>query len=94
MSTCEHRDFWVHADVNRLTDVDGGPVTGYSMDLHVFCRDCNEPFEFIGPPIGLDRRGPRVSFDATELRAPIRPRSAPPGFGLDGPGFTMREPGP
>ena len=48
-----------------------------------------------GVQAGLRPDRPMVSVDETELRAPIRPESADPDFGLGIPGFavTWREPG-
>lgn len=85
---CDHPDFGVHADVNRLTDVEGGPVERYSMDVRVVCVACGESFVFIGTPTGWSPRQPATSIDGSEVHLPIRPASAPPGWGEDGPGFA------
>ena len=93
---CPHVDFDVHAKVNRLVasepkDGEIPPATGYSADLIITCHDCFEPFVWIGPmPVGLLPGRPAVSVDGTELRAPLRPRSAPETFGLNRPGFGVR----
>lgn len=87
--SCEHVDFAVFVDVARITDGDDGPVTSYSATVLVECSACGEPFEWIGPPVGLSPRYPTVSVDGTGLRAPLRPRSAPSGFGESGPGFRV-----
>jgi hypothetical protein len=87
---CPHEDFDVYAAINRLTSVEGGPVTGYSANIRVECRNCKEPFRWIGLPAGIDPRRPACSVDETELRAPIRPASADPDFGLGLPGFAVR----
>lgn len=89
---CEHLDFAATVTVNRLTQVDGGPVTGYSADIRVSCEGCGEPFDWIGLSVGLSPRLPMASLDGHELRAPLRPASAAPGFGLAGPGFSVRLP--
>lgn len=96
MSTCPHVDFDVIAEVNRFVDRDPeqGQIpaaTGFSVDLKVCCRDCREPFVWVGQmPIGASPGEPRVSVDGTELRAPIRPSSTSRGFGLGRPGFGVR----
>lgn len=87
---CPHGNFDVHAEVSRLSETDGGPVTGYSADIRVNCRDCAEPFRWVGLQAGLMRDRPMVSVDETELRAPIRPASSDPDFGLGIPGFAVR----
>lgn len=87
---CEHPDFSVLAEVHRLTAHDDGPVVGYSANLHIQCIACGEPFRWIGAPAGLMPNRPCVSPDETELRAPIRPASSDPDFGLGIPGFAIR----
>ena len=86
--SCEHTSFKADVRVARLSDVDGGPVTGYTCDLAVRCATCGMPFRFIGVPptlrlggngtyvADLKPDGPRTSYDATELRAPIEPCAA------------------
>lgn len=84
-SKCVHMDFGVHADVARLTEVDGGPVVGYCVDVKVECADCGEPFCWRGVPLGVSQLAPTVSVDGTVLTAPIHPMSDPTtGIGLIG----------
>jgi len=73
--TCDHLQFESACLVNRLTDEEGGPPTGYTIDVLVRCADCGEPFTFLGP-VGVSTSEPRVSADGLELRAPITPRAA------------------
>ncbi len=87
---CPHEDFAAVVEVNRLTKVEGGPVTGYSAEITVRCADCDEPFRWIGCPAGLSPRQPMVSPDEATLRAPLRPASEDPDFGLGLPGFAIR----
>lgn len=70
---CEHASFRSVARVGRLTDVDGGRVTGYTVDIKITCVDCGLPFRFMGLAAGSHFAEPRVSADALELRAPIEP---------------------
>lgn len=87
---CPHNDFEARVEVNRLTSNDNGPVTGYAADIRIQCLHCREPFRFIGVPAGLRPDRPMCSVDETELRAPIRPASSDPDFGLGIPGFAVR----
>ena len=86
---CPHLNFAASVEVNRLTDVEGGPVTGYSADITVQCADCGEPFRWIGVPAGMSPARPMCSADEAELHAPIRPASSDPDFGLGIPGFAI-----
>lgn len=91
---CPHDDLEAWVDVNRLTAVEGGPVTGYAADIRVKCAQCGEPFRWIGCQAGLSPARPMVSVDEAELRAPLRPASAGPDFGLGIPGFAIQYRGP
>lgn len=70
---CEHLNFRADVKVGRLSETDGGPITGYCADVTVKCADCGLPFRFIGLAAGNHHSEPRVSIDGTELRAPIEP---------------------
>ena len=70
---CAHETFAVTANIGRLKHEAGGPVTGYTADIAVRCRDCDLPFRFVGLPAGNHYAEPRVSIDGTELRAPMEP---------------------
>lgn len=89
---CEHPEFSASVEVVRLTVTEGAPVSGFTSNIHVSCSHCGEPFEWIGLPVGLSPRFPAASVDGQELRAPLRPVSAPPGFGEFGPGFHVTMP--
>lgn len=86
---CEHVTFEASVEVNRLTGANG-TVKSFIADIRVWCTDCDEPFDWMGLPAGLSPRHPSTSVDGQELRAPLRPRSAPPDFGVEGPGFHVR----
>jgi hypothetical protein len=80
---CPHEDFDAFVDVARITAGDNDPtVIGYTAEIRVNCRACGEPFRWTGVPAGLSPRQPTCSVDGTELRAPLRPASADPDFGL------------
>ena len=72
--------------LNRINEA----VRHVDEGTYGYCVDCDEPFRWIGVPIGLSPRQPMVSVDETELRAPLRPASSDPDFGLGLPGFAVR----
>lgn len=87
---CPHENFMVNAEVNRLmADHGSKEVVGFSVSLWVICSQCDEPFRWTGVPAGLSPSKPTCSPDETELRAPIRPASADPDFGIGLPGFSI-----
>lgn len=85
---CPHEDFTALVEVNRLTDGEDGPVTGYMADLTIACANCAETFRFVGVPAGVMSARPAVSLDEATLHLPIRPSSADPDFGLGIPGYA------
>lgn len=88
---CPHHDFAAKIDVHRITRDDDDPtVVGYYAEITVTCDGCGEPFRWTGVPAGLSPAHPMCSVDETELRAPLRPASADPDFGLGLPGFAVR----
>lgn len=87
---CPHENFAAVVEVNRITAGDNDPtVVAYSADIKVECHDCGEPFRWTGAPVGASPREPMCSIDQTELRAPLRPASADPDFGLGLPAVTV-----
>lgn len=74
---CEHATFEGKIDVNRVDDENPRAPSAFMADVRIFCTACGEPFAFVGLPVGLSLSTPRTSVDATEVRLPIRPRSAP-----------------
>lgn len=86
---CLHEHFAANVAVSRLSDVDDGPINAYSADVTVSCADCGEPFRWHGLQAGLSPAHPMCSVDETELRAPLRPASSDPDFGLGIPGFAI-----
>jgi hypothetical protein len=71
--TCEHAKFHAQVNVTRLTDGDGGRVTGYTSEITIKCADCGLPFRFLGLPFGSHYAEPRLSVDSLTLRAPLEP---------------------
>lgn len=86
---CPHESFAATVDVGRLLEQEGGPVVAYRAEVRIRCEGCGEPFRFTGVQAGLSDCRPMCSVDETELRAPIRPASADPDFGLGIPGFAV-----
>lgn len=87
---CPHEDFCANVEVNRLTKSDEDPtVIGYDTSITVWCANCDEKFRWIGVQAGSSPGRPMCSVDETELRAPIRPASSDPDFGLGLPGFAV-----
>lgn len=88
MSDCKHEDFDASVGVGRLTETEGGPVTGYMADIRLQCKQCGLPFEFLGLQPGLDTQGATVSIDGQEAHIAIAPKGARPnplhrmGFGI------------
>ena len=72
-AACTHNDFRASCGIARLSEIEGGPITGYSVSVTVVCTECGLPFRFIGVNAGNHFSEPRVSVDGTELRAPIEP---------------------
>lgn len=87
---CPHENFEAIVAVNRITAVEGGPATSFNADIRVECADCGEPFRWVGAPAGMSPARSIVSIDETELRAPLRPASSDPDFGLGIPGFAVQ----
>lgn len=86
---CQHESFNVSVQVARLTAGEGGPVAGFTAEVRVRCRDCYEPFVFMGLPSGLLPNEPAVSVDMQEARMPIRPLYASDDFGRDLLGYRI-----
>lgn len=70
---CTHNVFASQVNVYRLTDTEGGPVTGYAAEVMVKCKDCDMPFQWLGVDKGISTVKPMASILGTELRAPIIP---------------------
>jgi hypothetical protein len=73
MPRCAHENFACNVRIGRLSETEGGPIRAYVAYVTVKCVDCGLPFRWLGLPHGLHYAEPRVSADATELRAPLEP---------------------
>lgn len=70
---CQHTRFLVTGNVIRLTDGEGGQLTGFSAEITIMCEDCGRFFGFRGVPGGYSPAQPMVGALGAELRAPIVP---------------------
>lgn len=70
---CAHDSFKSVVRVGRLSDVEGGPITGYTADVKIECAECGLAFRFRGSRYGSSPHEPMLSADGLELRAPIEP---------------------
>jgi hypothetical protein len=87
---CPHENFAAEVEVSRITGGEpDGPVIAFSAAIRARCADCGEPFRWTGVQAGLSQDRPMCSPDETELRAPLRPASADPDFGMGLPGFAV-----
>jgi len=66
---CDHANLHVDAHVNRQIS----NKSSFSVDLMVKCKDCGQPFKFMGMKNVLSRYVPSVSEDGLEARIPIAP---------------------
>lgn len=71
--SCQHFRFFANCMIFRLTDEEGGPVTGFTAEVTVKCSDCNMPFQWLGVDRGLSMASPMASADGLKLLAPITP---------------------
>lgn len=71
-------NFAAEVDVNRLTQFDGGPVTGYASVIRIRCAECGTRFQFLGLEPGYDSQGARVSIDGLEANIGLTPEGMKP----------------
>ena len=86
---CSHEDFFATVEVVRIPLEEGGEPVAFAANIRVNCVNCDEPFRFVGVQAGSRPDRPMCSVDEFELRAPIRPASSDPDFGLGIPGFAV-----
>mgnify|MGYP001006398901 CR=1 FL=1 len=78
MADCVHMNFAASVGVGRLTQTEGGPVTGYVAEIRVNCADCGKRFQFLGLEPGYDNQGARVSLDGLEANIALAPEGEKP----------------
>lgn len=96
--TCPHMNHSVFASVGRIqkSDLEPETIVAYTADIKIQCRDCGQPYEFLGLPNGMSFYQPTVSIDGLELRAPLAiPGTRPPegmaGFSVTHQVFDEKE---
>ena len=62
----------------RLSENEGGPVTGFRANVKINCSECGQPFEFMGLQPGFSKTEPKVNHDATQAQLPLRPHVEQP----------------
>lgn len=70
MFKCEHKEFKANVRVNRLEN-----IGRFHADVTIKCEECQENFQFLGLPAGLDLNGASISADGLEARLAIAPES-------------------
>lgn len=79
---CEHNDFVAKIDVNRILNGQG-QISSFQADIHIWCAECELPFQFVGLPGGLNMQGAAVSLDELEARLTIKPSELPAWYKPD-----------
>jgi hypothetical protein len=69
---CLHENFDSRVGIHRLVD-DAGLLTGFQAEITLKCSECDQPFVFLGLPVGLSLDGAAVSIDGQELRVACAP---------------------
>ena len=73
MKECDHLDFRSEARIVRILkdneefSPEAIPIV-YTVDLRVFCKECDAPLLFQGLPQGVNMNGAAMSLDRTEAR--------------------------
>lgn len=73
MESCKHMNFEADVQVARIED-----QGRFVAEIHIRCRDCGTPFQFMGLKPGFDFDGATVSLDGLEANIGIHPRGARP----------------
>ena len=76
--TCQHINFQVGTQVTLIEDKPGVRM----LDIKMRCADCGKPFEFVGPPVGVNYYRPTVSLDGQIMTVPIVPEGEKQPEGL------------
>ncbi len=97
-NTCPHLNHNIFASIARIqkSELEPETIIAYSADIKIECRDCGQPFEFIGLPNGMSFYRPTVSINGLELRVPLAiPGTRPPenmaGFSVTHEVFDVKE---
>ena len=72
MESCKHMNF----EANVLVRIED--QGRFVAEIHIRCRDCGTPFQFMGLKPGFDFDGATVSLDGLEASIGIHPQGARP----------------
>lgn len=78
---CTHLNFDAHVGVSRIqkSDMEPDVIVAYTAEIKIQCRECGQPFEFFGFPMGMSFYRATVSINGQELRVPlVIPGTVPP----------------
>ena len=73
MESCKHMNFEASVNVARIED-----KGRFMAEIHIRCKDCGTPFQFMGLKPGFDFNGATVSLDGLEANIGIHPQGAQP----------------
>jgi hypothetical protein len=82
---CKHRNFDAAVRVARIED-----KGRFMAEIHITCRDCGTPMQFMGLEPGLNYDGATVSLDGIEARIGIHPRGQRPNPLQEMLGYTVK----
>lgn len=72
--TCKHQNFRANVKVGRLTESESSDtVVAFVAEVNIRCTECDQPFEFVGIPMGFAHFEPRCSIDGLTANMPIKP---------------------
>jgi hypothetical protein len=71
--TCKHEGFDITTNINFLAD-----RGKWMAEVTIKCNQCGEPFQWLGPDVGIHLNGAALSPDGLELRIAIAPNSVTP----------------
>lgn len=71
---CQHEQWQATAKVISLTDIEDGPITGWTVELEATCVDCLTYMQWLGLPFDALPGRPTVTTPAAiTLTLPCRP---------------------
>ena len=73
MESCKHMNFEASVNVARIEN-----NGRFMAEIHIRCKDCGTPFQFMGLKPGFDFNGATVSLDGLEANIGIHPQGAQP----------------
>ena len=73
MESCKHMNFEASVNVARIEN-----KGRFMAEIHIRCKDCGTPFQFMGLKPGFDFNGATVSLDGLEANIGIHPQGAQP----------------